>query len=69
MKTLSKRVKEDLVSDGWTEAFRLLFGSLREKAPSKIQMAAWAAKSIFSSEMYKKGFKSYMTDTRIHVNA
>ena len=56
------QVKEDLVSDGWTEAFRLLFGSLREKAPSKIQMAAWAAKSIFSSEMYKKGFKSYMTD-------
>ena len=56
------QVKEDLVSDGWTEAFRLLFGSLREKAPSKMQMAAWAAKSIFSSEMYKKGFKSYMTD-------
>ena len=56
------KVKEDLVSDGWTEAFRLLFGSLREKAPSKMQMAAWAAKSIFSSEMYKKGFKSYMTD-------
>ena len=25
-------VKEDLVADGWTEAFRLLFGSLREKA-------------------------------------
>ena len=56
------RVKEDLVSDGWTEAFRLLFGSLREKAPSKMQMASWAATSIFSSEMYKKGFKSYMTD-------
>ena len=56
------QVKEDLVSDGWTEAFRLLFGSLREKAPSKMQMATWAAKSIFSSEMYKKGFKSYMTD-------
>ena len=56
------QVKEDLVSDGWTEAFRLLFGSLREKAPSNMQMAAWAAKSIFSSEMYKKGFKSYMTD-------
>ena len=56
------RVKEDLVADGWTEAFRLLFGSLREKAPSKMQMASWAATSIFSSEMYKKGFKSYMTD-------
>jgi len=56
------QVKEDLVSDGWTEAFRLLFGSLRDKAPSKMQMATWAAKSIFTSEMYKKGFKSYMTD-------
>ena len=56
------QVKEDLVSDGWTEAFRLLFGSLREKAPSKMQMASWAATSIFSSEMYKKGFKAYMTD-------
>ena len=56
------RVKEDLVSDGWTEAFRLLFGSLREKAPSKMQMASWAATSVFSSEMYKKGFKAYMTD-------
>ena len=56
------QVKEDLVSDGWTEAFRLLFGSLREKAPSKMKMATWAATSIFSSEMYKKGFKSYMTD-------
>ena len=56
------RVKEDLVSDGWTEAFRLLFGSLREKAPSKMKMASWAASSIFSPEMYKKGFKAYMTD-------
>ena len=56
------RVKEDLVSDGWTEAFRLLFGSLREKAPSKMKMASWAASSIFSPEMNKKGFKAYMTD-------
>ena len=56
------RVKEDLVSDGWTEAFRLLFGNLREKAPSKMKMASWAASSIFSPEMYKKGFKAYMTD-------
>ena len=56
------RVKEDLVADGWTEAFRLLFGNLREKAPSKMKMASWAATSIFSSEMYKKGFKTYMTD-------
>ena len=55
-------VKEDLVSDGWTEAFRLLFGSLRQKAPSKLKMAGWAVSGIFSSKLYKAGFKSYMTE-------
>ena len=55
-------VKEDLVSDGWTEAFRLLFGNLRQKAPSKMKMASWALSGIFSSKMYKQGFKSYMTN-------
>ena len=54
-------VKEDLVSDGWTEAFRLLFGNLRNKAPSKLQMASWAVSGIFSLKMYKSGFKAYMT--------
>jgi len=54
-------VKKDLVADGWTEAFRLLFGTLRSKAPSKIKMFSWAATSVFSSEMYKSGFKEYMT--------
>jgi len=54
-------VKKDLVADGWTEAFRLLFGTLRNKAPSKIKMFSWAATSVFSSEMYKSGFKEYMT--------
>ena len=54
-------VKEDLVFDGWTEAFRLLFGNLRNKAPSKLQMASWAVSSIFSP-MYKTGFKAYMTE-------
>ena len=54
-------VKKDLVADGWTEAFRLLFGTLRNKAPSKIKMFSWAATSVFSSEMYKLGFKEYMT--------
>ncbi|HJL95702.1 MAG TPA: NAD(P)/FAD-dependent oxidoreductase [SAR86 cluster bacterium] len=56
------RVKEDLVSDGWTEAFRLLFGSLRDKAPSKLKMFSWAATSVFSPGLYKNGFKQYMTD-------
>ncbi len=55
------RVKKDLVADGWTEAFRLLFGTLRSKAPSKVKMFSWAATSVFSSEMYKSGFKEYMT--------
>jgi cyclohexanone monooxygenase len=55
-------VKEDLVSDGWTEAFRLLFGNLRNKAPSKLKMASWALSGVFSPKMYKAGFKSYMTD-------
>ena len=54
-------VKKDLVADGWTEAFRLLFGTLRNKAPSKMKMFSWAATSVFSSEMYKSGFKEYMT--------
>jgi len=49
------------VAEGWTEAFRLLFGTLRNKAPSKIKMFSWAATSVFSSEMYKLGFKEYMT--------
>jgi len=54
-------VKEDLVSDGWTEAFRMLFGSIREKAPSKAKMASWAITAPFSSELYSLGFKQYMT--------
>ena len=31
-------VKQDLVNDGWTEAFRLLFGTVRDKAPSKLSL-------------------------------
>ena len=55
------QVKEDLVSDGWTEAFRLLFGSLRDKAPSKARMALWAATAPFSPKLYQVGLKSYLT--------
>ena len=54
-------VKEDLVSDGWTEAFRLLFGNWKDKAPSKARMALWALTSVASPERYKQGFKPYMT--------
>ena len=56
------RVKEDLVADGWTEAFRLLFGSLRDKAPSKARMALWAATAPFSPKLYQVGLKSYLTN-------
>ena len=55
-------VKEDLVSDGWTEAFRLLFGSLRSKAPSKARLTWWAAQGLFSKHFYQKGVKQYLTD-------
>jgi cation diffusion facilitator CzcD-associated flavoprotein CzcO len=55
-------VKEDMVSDGWTEAFRLLFGSLRDKTPSKAKMALWSLTSITSPKLYKLGFKKYMTN-------
>ena len=55
-------VKEDLVSDGWTEAFRLLFGNLREKAPSKWRLAAWSLGGLLSKEFYQKGIKQYLTD-------
>ena len=55
-------VKEDMVSDGWTEAFRLLFGSLRDKTPSKAKIALWSLTSITSPKLYKLGFKKYMTN-------
>ncbi len=54
-------VKKDLVSDGWTEAFRLLFGNLRDKAPSRIRISLWALMSFFSMDMYKSGFRKFMT--------
>jgi len=55
-------VKEDLVSDGWTDAFRLLFGGLRDKAPSKSRIAMWALTSVASGDLYKVGFKQYLTN-------
>ena len=55
------QVKKDLVSDGWTEAFRLLFGNLRDKAPSRFKIGIWALISVFSIDMYKSGFRKFMT--------
>jgi len=55
-------VKEDLVSDGWTEAFRRMFGQLQEDRPSKLLLAGWTVQGAFSSEMYKQGLKRYLTN-------
>jgi cyclohexanone monooxygenase len=54
-------VEKDLVSDGWTEAFRLLFGSLQDKAPSKARLALWALTSPLSLDLYRLGMKKYLT--------
>ena len=55
-------VKQDLVNDGWTEAFRLLFGTVRDKAPSKLKIAYWAFLALGSRDFYRKGAKKYLTE-------
>ena len=55
-------VKEDLVADGWTDAFRNLFGGLRDKAPSRWRMAAWAVAGLVSPQLYRQGLRKYLTD-------
>lgn len=55
-------VKEDLVADGWTEAFRNLFGGLRDKAPSRLRLAFWALSGLLRPAFYKNGAKKYLTD-------
>ena len=57
-----KPVKRDLVSDGWTDAFKLLVGGLRDKAPSRARLALWALGGLASPKLYKKGLKKYLTD-------
>jgi len=54
-------VKEDLVADGWTEAFRLLFGSIRDKAPSKLRLLGWAITGLVDKKRYELGLKDYLT--------
>jgi cyclohexanone monooxygenase len=56
------QVKEDLVADGWTEAFRLLFGNVRDKAPSKSRIAMWALTSLAAPDLYKLGLKQHLTN-------
>ncbi|MEM7216871.1 MAG: NAD(P)/FAD-dependent oxidoreductase [Pseudomonadota bacterium] len=55
-------VKEDLVSDGWTEAFRRLFGQLQGQRPSALRLVGWAVQGAFSSELYRLGIKQYLTN-------
>ncbi len=55
-------VTEDLVGDGWTEAFRDLFGRLREQAPPKWRLALWAAQGLFSPRRRERGLKQYLID-------
>lgn len=55
-------VKEDLVADGWTDAFRNLFGDLRDKRPSRLRLALWAASGLLQPALYRKGLKKYLTD-------
>ena len=54
-------VEKDLVADGWTEAFRLLFGNLQDRAPSKVRLALWALMSPLSPDLYRLGMKKYLT--------
>lgn len=55
-------VKEDLVGDGWTEAFRHLFGNLRDHAPPKRQLFAWAAGWLLQGKWRQRGLKQYFID-------
>ena len=55
-------VKEDLVSDGWTDAFRRLFGQLQAERPSNLRLAGWALQGAFSKDLYQLGVKQYLTN-------
>ena len=55
-------VKEDLVRDGWTEAFRDIFGELRRYRPSGWRLLLWSLGWAFSSARNERGIKQYLTD-------
>jgi cation diffusion facilitator CzcD-associated flavoprotein CzcO len=57
-----KPVPQDLVADGWTDAFKLLVGGLRDKAPSRARLALWALAGVVSPTLYRDGLKKYLTD-------
>ena len=54
-------VKEDLVNDGWTEAFRTLFSGVRDLAPAKWRIGFWALFAPLNRDFYKLGLKQYVT--------
>jgi cyclohexanone monooxygenase len=57
-----KPVKEDLVRDGWTDAFRDLFGGLQDKAPSRWRLALWTLSGLVNPAFYRQGARAYLTD-------
>ena len=54
-------VKEDLVNDGWTEAFRTLFSGVRDLAPPKWRIGLWALLGPLNGDFYRLGVKQYVT--------
>ena len=55
-------VKEDLVHDGWTEAFRDIFGGVRQYRPSGWRLLLWSLGWALSSARKERGIKQYLTD-------
>ena len=55
-------VKEDLVRDGWTEAFRDIFGGVRQYRPSGWRLLLWSLGWALSSARKERGIKQYLTD-------
>ena len=55
-------VKEDLVRDGWTEAFRDIFGGMRQYRPSGWRLLAWSLGWALSSARKERGLEQYLTD-------
>jgi len=55
-------VKEDLVRDGWTEAFRDIFGGVRQYRPSGWRLLLWSLGWALSSARKERGIKQYLTN-------
>lgn len=55
-------VKEDLVRDGWTDAFREIFGGMRQYRPSGWRLLVWGLGWALSSARKERGLKQYLID-------